>query len=98
MSYATIYDAATTNRVLKKQVAVALFQAAVNITNEARETPNHANRLFWARTVIADPVEWAEKAIWKVLENPTIAAAPLSATDNDVLFVVNSNIEAFVRM
>ena len=91
MAYTDIYAAATvSDHVLRKQVAVALVKAAVDIVNESAATEDHSQRMAWARRVVSDPLGWAEKAIWKVLENATIQAAPSEATDSDVQFVVNS--------
>ena len=91
MAYIDIYAAATVaDHVLRKQTAVALHKAAVDIINESPSTEEHSQRMSWARKVITDPEGWAAKAIWKVLENATIQAAPAAATDNDVQFVVNS--------
>jgi hypothetical protein len=98
MAYVEVYDQATTLGSLKKQVAVAIHKAAVDIGNEDPQTANHANRLFWARQAAADPVGWADKAIWIVMENATIAASPASATDSDVQFVVNSSVNKLLRL
>jgi hypothetical protein len=99
MSYADIYNAATvTDHNLRKQVAVALAIVAMDIANESAATADHSQRLAWARRVATDPVGWAEKAIWKVLENATIQAAPTQATDGDVLFVVISAIPYLMKL
>ena len=91
MAYTDIFAGATVaDHVLRKQVAVALHKAAVDIINEPTATEDHSQRMSWARKVLADPVGWAEKAIWKVLENATIQASPATAQDSDVQFVVNS--------
>jgi hypothetical protein len=94
MAYTDIYTAATDpDHVLRKQVAVAMHDTAVDVINEDPETENHANRLVWARRTTQDnagPVSMAERWIWKVLENATIQSDPTGATDNDVQFVVNS--------
>lgn len=94
MAYADIYTAATDPAAtLRQKVAVALHKAAVDVINEATNTANHANRKAWAIKVTesnGSPTAMAERWIWKVLENPTIAANPAGASDNDVQFVVNS--------
>ena len=91
MAYIDIYAAATvSDHVLRKQTAVALVEAAVDVMNESPATEDHAQRMAWARRVLSDPVGWAEKAIWKVLENATIQAAPTEAADGDVQFVINA--------
>ena len=91
MAYIDIYGAATAaDSTLKKQTSVAIAKAATDILNESDATENHNQRLSWARRAQADPIGWADKAIWKVLENATIQSAPEAATDSDVQFVVNS--------
>ncbi|MFZ5829119.1 MAG: hypothetical protein ACOY3P_03490 [Planctomycetota bacterium] len=98
MAYIDIYAAATVaDHVLRQQTAVALHKAAVDILNESAATEDHAQRMAWARRVLADPVGWSERAIWKVLENATIQSAPAEATDNDVQFVVNSLVNALSK-
>ena len=99
MAYSDIYTAATDNtHALRKQVAVAVMKAAVDIVNEAANTANHANRLSWAKRVTNKndaPVSEATNMIWKVLENATIQASPTTAVDSDVQFVVNSLVDTF---
>lgn len=98
MAYIDIYAAATVaDHVLRRQVAVACHKAAVDILNEDPETANHSQRMAWARRVIADPEGWAAKAIWKVLENAVIQAAPTGAIDSDVQFVVNSIVDYLAK-
>jgi hypothetical protein len=93
MSYISIYDAATDEAsTLRKQVAVALHKAAVDVSNEAEGTTNHSARLTWARKVLASgdaPVIEAGAWIWKVMANPTILADPANATDINVTNAVN---------
>ncbi len=38
---------------LKNRVAAALCRTAVSIKYEAVETPNHTNRIVWAKSVLA---------------------------------------------
>lgn len=101
MAYTDIYAAAVNvSGVLMQQVTVAMFQAAVDIVNEDPSTPNHDNRLVWARkatdSVGSLQIE-AQRWIWKVLENASIQAAPEASSDNDVQFVVNSIIPYIVQ-
>jgi len=99
MAYTDIYDqavaAATT---LKKKTAVALHKAAVDIINEDAGTALHNDRLTLANRIVSSPAAWADKVIWKVMENATIAADPGAATDSDVQFVVNSMINTILHM
>jgi hypothetical protein len=99
MSYAAIYTAATdAEGPLRKQVAVAIHKAAVDVRGEDPQTANHTQRRAWSRLVLESPggpARMAETMIWAVLENATIQAAPTTATDSDVQFVVNSLINTF---
>jgi len=98
MAYTDIYDAAVVaDSTLRKKITVAVQKAATDIVNEDPQTAQHSQRLAWARAVLRDPVVWSGKVVWVILQNPTIAAAPASATDNDVQFVVNSNVNAFIQ-
>ena len=99
MAYVDVYDAAVlADSLLKKQIAVALHKAASDIAIEDPATQNHSQRLAWSRRVVADPVEWADKAVWTVLQNATVAASLPNSTDSDVQFVVNSNIANFIKL
>ena len=95
MGYPEIYVAATrTESALYRQVVVAVFRAAQDVTNEDAGTANHANRLAWANDVLTQdglsPTNEAKRWIWKVLENATIQTNPSGATDSDVQFVTNA--------
>jgi len=98
MAYSDIYAAATdADHVLRKQIAVAMHKAAVDVLNESPSTELHNERICWANKTIRDPAGWAALAMWKVLENSTIAANPAAATDSDVQFVVNGLINTLWR-
>ena len=91
MAYVDIHAGATVpDHVLRKQTAVALHKAAVDVMNEDPATAEHSQRMAWARRVLDDPEGWAAKVIWKVMENAAIQAAPTTSSDGDVQFVVNS--------
>ena len=99
MTYSDIYDQAVAeSTALKKKTAVALHKAAVDIINEDTGTALHNDRLTLANRIVGNPVAWADKVIWKVMENATIAADPAAATDSDVQFVVNSLINTILHM
>jgi len=96
MAYSEIYTAATdANHILRQQVAVACSKAAADIFNEAASTENHNERIKWSRRVneTTGPERAAASMIWKVLGNATIQAAPTTANDSDVQFVVNGLVE-----
>jgi hypothetical protein len=80
---------------LWRQAYVATLKAATDIRAENPATANHANRLAWALAVEQDTIANVLAMRNRILENPTLAAAPSSASDSDVQFVVNSLIDSF---
>lgn len=86
--------------VLRKKFIGACLKAAFDILNENPGTGNHANRLIWAQSIVAGTVaEVEEKALqhlrYAAASNATIQSAGDDSTDNDVQYVVNSQIDIF---
>jgi hypothetical protein len=81
---------------MKDRVTAAVVQGAGDIKNEDPSTPNHENRIAWADYAFANSQGIAENAMWDVVMNPAINAAGEAATDQDILFVVNSWINATI--
>jgi len=77
----------------RARVSAALAKAAYDITNESGSTTNHAERLVWAKATLKAPDPACDQMIWMVMQNATIQSSGLSSTDNDIQFVVNSNID-----
>lgn len=86
------------SNLMRMRVAAALANAAEDIENEDPGTPNHETRLAWAETVLAGGApDEADKIMWRVGLNPTIAAAgEEGATDGDIQFVVNSLLDLLI--
>lgn len=83
------------SETLRKRLTAAFTNAARDIMNEAVNTPNHANREAWARTVLTDAnaAEFeARTHQWRLLLNASVAASGEAATDNDLTYVVVSEI------
>ena len=99
MAYKDIYYVATApGTLLVRQTAVALIKAATDVTLEDAGTQNHVKRLAWANDVLETRnaiTQRASDALWKILENPTIAATMDNCSDSDVQFVVNSLVDTF---
>ncbi len=97
-TYRELY-ALRSDAALRAQVAVACEQAAHDVLQEAPGTPHHAERARWAQFVFdAGPIV-VDRMLPDVLRNPVIAAAALTpggAADDDVQFVVNSNVAKHV--
>lgn len=98
MAYVDLYNTLigdVGDEVLWRQAFVAVLKAAADIRNEDVGTSNHTNRLLWAQEVEQDPAAKVREMKYRIMENATIQAAPTSATDNDVQFVINSLIDSF---
>lgn len=88
--YALVKDGAFTNKL-----QMAIWIAAAAVKSEPAGTPNHANRLIWAKKAVkkdSDPDEMRTVAI-NASANDAIGAAGAQATDADIQFVVNSLID-----
>jgi hypothetical protein len=76
----------------------ACLTSAYAVLNEAPETANHADRLVWANVMLGGD-ESATKAKvsammkYAIASNATIQTDPVGATDNDILFVVASQLD-----
>jgi hypothetical protein len=69
------------------QVLGSLVNAAIGVFTEAGTTPNHANRLAYARAIAANPQTQASNMLPGYLQSPAISAAagtPASILDSDV--------------
>lgn len=98
MSYSTIYAAAN-DAEFQGRCQVAMWVAAQAISAEAANTADHAARLDWASRVLQDRANITPRQLaMQVLRNPTIALGPLSATDGDLQFQVNSVIAALIQI
>ena len=85
---------------LHKKVGVAIDQAARDVINEDPGTTNHAERIIWAQWIRAAPdrvVGEAHRAILRVLDNSTVAAAGNAANDADVQTAVNGLINTLAQ-
>lgn len=85
---------------LLSRFTAAIWQAAVDIVNEAQATPNHADRIAWAkRAVLADGKAQHYAAVvmrMAVCENATLQTLGKDVSDSDIQFIVNSYIAKLV--
>lgn len=97
MAYIDTYNVAVDPAsTLLKRSAVALHRAATDVSNEATNTPNYANRRAWALKVTLSnngPILESHRWIWKILENSTVAADPLNVSDANLQNAVNGLID-----
>lgn len=86
---------ASENETLNKKIRVACWVAADIVRAESNATPNHANRMLWAREVFRNPNTVAQQMITAVLAQNRAAtqAAILAADDATVQTAVNNAID-----
>lgn len=75
-----------------------------NLTNSYTATgsgkvsfTNNNERLAWAAASLENTPIAGEKFMWPVSQNATINVDPDNATDNDIQYVVNSNVNNFAK-
>ena len=101
MALVDIYNCwAGQSGLLKAKFIGACLVAAYAIVNEDGGAENHANRLTWANAVLNGTISEVEaKAMqhlrYAIASNATLQSAGDAATDNDVQFIVNSQINTF---
>lgn len=52
------------NQEYRDRIQLALIVIARNVTNEAQNTPNHAERVAVSKTIYANPYSKSEQAYW----------------------------------
>lgn len=75
----------------------ACLKAAYDVLNESGATENHADRLVWANVILGGDEAATRAKVqammkYAIASNATIQAAPDGASDNDILFVVASQL------
>ncbi len=80
---------------LQRQVQVAVVVAADVIRLEVGTTPNHTNRMAWAKLALQNPKQEAERMLWAVLaQNRALTVAQITgATDAAVQTAVNAAVD-----
>ena len=99
-TYAQIGNAwLTCGTPMRDQWLGGCLKASYDVTNEDPGTANHANRLAWANVILTgtDAAVLAkvnEMIRYALASNATFQADPAAATDNDVAFIVASQLNA----
>lgn len=98
-TYDELLTIATTGDVLIRKMRVAAVIAAEKIRTEADTTPNHANRLKWAKATFQNGESAARDLLWIVLaQNKAVtSAAILAATDATVQTAVDGAIDVLAQ-
>lgn len=96
MNYAQLMTASE-DEGLARKIRVAVIVAADKIAGEPAATPNHANRVEWARATMLDPIGAAQRILWSVLaKNLAKTLAEVRAlTDIDVQASVEASVDLF---
>lgn len=76
---------------LARKVRVAVIVAADKIAGEPVATPNHLNRIEWARATMLDPIGAAQRILWAVL------AKNLAKTLSEVRALADTDVQASVE-
>ena len=87
------------NNDLQSRMRVAVLVAADTIRLEAEATPNHANRMLWAKKAYLDPVSIAPPLLWATLVQNRAASlgALTSATDAVLQTAVDAAVNLFAN-
>jgi len=94
MALIDVYNLAA-NASFKNRISAAVAKASYDILNEDPATEYHAERVVWAKASMKDPTTITDQMVWTVVQNASIQITRLDSSDNDIQFVVNSNINNF---
>lgn len=83
------------DRDLMRKIAVAIAIAADTVRQEGVGTDNHANRLVWAKNVLANPPGDSQKVLWGMIAaNKDLSIADIeAATDTKIQTNVDNLID-----
>ena len=90
---------AESNDNLNRKVRVAVIIAAETVRTEDVATPNHADRLLWAKAVFQSPSTEASRMVWAVLAQNKDAtfAQIVGASDASVQTAVDAAVAVFAN-
>jgi hypothetical protein len=83
---------------LKSRIQAAIIQASFDIINEAKEITIHDKRIMWAGKALSTPSIYTDIMTAFVALNATVQAAGGLATDNDLKYIVYSNIDNAINI
>ena len=92
------YNLKIQNATLRNRITAACAKVAIDIVGENPATPDHAERLAWARVALADAEAMAAKIGWAVIADATILANPDGATDGQVIAAVSAAVAAYMLL
>lgn len=76
----------------------ACLKTAYDVLNESGATENHADRLVWANVILGGDEAATQAKVrammkYAISSNATLQANPTGAVDNDILFIVASQLD-----
>jgi hypothetical protein len=82
---------------LRHRAEVAVIVAAETIRNEDGGTPNHANRMVWAKAVFGNPVSAAAEMLMALLaaNKDSAVAAITDVSDSALQTLVDAAVDVF---
>lgn len=95
MTLLEAYNLRFTSSILKSKTTTAIAKKAVDVLNENVATENHVNRVIWAKDVLANSQQMAERILWSVIADPAIVLVGEAATDVQILTAVTNVINVF---
>ncbi len=98
-TYLQLFNLQSPGSDFHKRVTTAIVRAANGIRAEPGTTPNHDNRVQWAKYVIQGQAaqDMASRMMWRLLENNALADAGDAATNNQIQIRVDAVIDDFAR-
>lgn len=93
MAYIDIYKLYAEDSKIKNEITIAVIKAAIDIFAESDTTPNHENRLKWARDAIKDPGDKVKYFFPYALTNSAIRSGTYQ--DTDIQSAVTNNVNIF---
>lgn len=97
MALADIHNLINGAPELRQRFQAARVEAAWDVLNESAGTANHANRLAWAESILDDYSAHAQREYTRFLSNSTIQTSGSASTDNDIQFVVSSQLDSWAN-
>ena len=93
-TYTELLSVASNDNLLGK-VRIACVVAAETVRTELAATPNHVNRLLWAKSVYTNPTLVAQQMLMAVIgQNAGVAlGAILGASDATIQTAVNTAVD-----
>ena len=95
-TYLEIFDNIYASPNLEKQLIVACLKASDLIFQESTETPNHTERLRWAKAVAENPLRVARLMMPTITTNGTVQSG--TYTDTDLQWIVETFLIHYVEI